>query len=159
MGRPTTKADLLAAATHEFDRLWAAVESVPLERRELPGACEEWSVKDLLAHLHAWHEMTLEWEKAGSAGEQPTIPADGYSFAETPALNEAIWQRTKDDKWDVISARLGATHSRLMAVIDSYDNDDLFTKRRYPWTRSTSVGSYMVSANIEPLRLGVKAHP
>ena len=33
-----------------------------------------------------------------------------------------------------------------MTVIDAYDSDDLFTKRRYPWTRSTSVGAYIVSA-------------
>ena len=43
-------------------------------------------------------------------------------------------------------ARLRSTHATLQAVIDSYDDADLFTKQRYPWTRSTSVGAYMVSA-------------
>ena len=146
MGRPTTKAELIAAADSEFDRLWTAVDAVPISERERAGACDAWSVKDLLAHLHAWQEMALSWEKAGSAGENPPIPAEGYSFAETPALNEVIHQRTRDDAWDDVVARLHATHAGLLAVIEAYSEEDLFTKRRFAWTRSTSVGSYMVSA-------------
>lgn len=146
MGRPTNKLELIAVATDEFDRLWTAVDSLSTQDRGLPGACEDWSVKDLLAHLHTWHQMTLSWEEAGSAGEKPAIPAEGFTFAETPALNEAIYQRTRNDAWDDSVARLRATHAGLMAVIDTYDSDDLFTKQRYPWTRTTSVGAYMVSA-------------
>jgi hypothetical protein len=146
MGRPTSKTELLDAAGREFERLWNAVESVPESDRELVGACDAWSVKDLLAHLHAWHEMAIGWEYEGSRGEQPVIPAEGYTFAETPALNQAIFERTKHDPWNEVVARLRSTHADLLAVIDSYDDDDLFTKRRYPWTRSTSVGAYMVSA-------------
>ena len=146
MGRPTSKEQLLAAADNEFNRLWAAVERVPAEARELPGACATWSVKDLLAHLHAWQEMTLDWERAGSAGEQPEIPAPGYSFADAPELNQAIHERTCDTAWSDAVAALRGTHDQLMAVIDGYRNEDLFTKRRYPWTRSTSVGAYLVSA-------------
>ena len=146
MGRPASKGALLAAATEEFNRLWEAVEQVPVESRELPGACADWSVKDLLAHLHAWQEMTLEWERAGSAGLAPAIPAAGYTFADTPALNQAIYERTRDNAWsDVISA-LRASHDQLLLVIDAYSAEDLFTKRRYPWTRSTSVGAYLVSS-------------
>ncbi|MGF1597274.1 MAG: ClbS/DfsB family four-helix bundle protein [Acidimicrobiales bacterium] len=146
VARPTTKAELAAAADTEFDRLWAAVDRVPLGERERGGACEAWSVKDLLAHLHAWQEMTLSWERAGSAGERPPIPAEGHTFADTPALNEAIYQRTKNDAWDDVVARLQATHAELMAVVQGYSDDDLFTKQRFAWTRSTSVGAYLVSA-------------
>jgi hypothetical protein len=32
-----------------------------------------------------------------------------------------------------------------MAVIESNSDEDLFTKKRFPWTGSTSVGSYLVS--------------
>ncbi len=146
MGRPTSKSELLSAASEEFERLWVAVDSVAPARREVPGACEAWSVKDLLAHLHAWQQMAIEWEKVGSAGEKPTIPADGFTFAETPALNEVIYRRTENDDWADIASRLRATHAELMATIDSYDSEDLFAKSRYPWTRTTSVGAYMVSA-------------
>lgn len=146
MPRPANKVDLLDAAGLEFERLWDAVETVPPANRETRGACEEWSVKDLLAHLHAWHQMALRWEAEGSRGDKPTIPADGFSFAETPALNQAIYERHKDDPWGDVVGGLRRTHKALLKVIASYDDEDLFTKKRYAWTRSTSVGAYMVSA-------------
>lgn len=147
MARPTDKTELLTAAADEFDQLWAAVDLVAVEDRERPGACEAWSAKDLLAHLHAWHEMMLGWERTGSAGDMPEIPGPGYTWAEIPALNQAIFERTRDDRWDDVVARLTSSHGLVMAVIDAYDDDDLFAKRRYRWTGSTSVGAYLVSAS------------
>jgi hypothetical protein len=146
MPRPTNQIDLLTAAGEEFERLWAAVDTIPVADRERSGACEKWSVKDLLSHLHAWHEMALGWESLGSVGERPAIPAEGYTFAETPALNQAIYERTKDNSWDDVVGALTRTHEALLSVISSYPDPELFEKRRHPWTRSTSVGAYMVSA-------------
>ncbi|MEL6891122.1 MAG: ClbS/DfsB family four-helix bundle protein [Actinomycetota bacterium] len=146
MPRPTTRAELLAAAEHEFDRLWRAVELVPVEQREVPGACDDWSVKDLLAHLHAWQEMSLGWERAGRAGGRPAIPAEGYTFSQTPELNAEIHRRSRDDDWEDVCERLRSTHADLRSVIGSYEDGELFAKGRFAWTKSTSVGSYLVSA-------------
>lgn len=137
---------MLDAAATELDRLFAAVEAVPVEHREEPGACELWSVKDLLAHLDAWHRLFLGWEAEGAAGHKPEMPAPGYTWAETPALNDEIWKAAADDPWDEVVARLRASYAEMVAVIEGYDADDLFAKRRYPWTGTTSVGSYAVSA-------------
>ena len=43
-------------------------------------------------------------------------------------------------------ASLRESHRQVRAVIASYADDDLFEKKRYRWTGSTSVGSYAVSA-------------
>lgn len=144
--RPTTRAQLLEQAETEFTRVFDAVEAVPASHREIPGACEAWSVKDLLAHLDAWHGMFLSWEEAGSSGAKPEMPAPGFSWSDTPALNARLQQQTADDGWDDVVARLQRSHEAALGVISSYGNDDLFTKRRYAWTGSTSVGSYAVSA-------------
>lgn len=146
MGRPTTKDALLRAASDEFAQLWAVVAAVPETQRERPGACEAWSVKDLLAHLDAWHELLLGWEAAGAAGDRPAIPAPGYTWVQTPALNEAIRARCANDDWADVATRLRDSHARVLEVIDGYDAEDLFVKKRYAWTGTTSVGSYAVSA-------------
>lgn len=146
MARPKDKQELLAAARHEFDRLWDAVDAVADEDRRRPGACEHWSVKDLLAHLHAWHQLAIGWEELGATGGQPEMPAPGYRWAETPELNAAIFERTKDDAWADVETRLRCSHDRVVAIIESYRDEDLFAKKRYPWTGSTSVGAYLVSA-------------
>lgn len=146
MTRPNTQSGLLEQMNDEFDRLLATVDLIPPESRSEPGACGEWSIKDLLAHLDAWHEMFLGWEEIGSAGEMPVMPAVGYRWSETPALNEAIWLRTKSDSWEMTLEHLHSSYQRVRAVIESYEADALFEKQRYRWTGTTSVGSYAVSA-------------
>lgn len=145
MPRPTTRDELLTAATHEFDRLWQAVDAVSAADRLRPGACDSWSVKDLLAHLDAWHELFLGWEAEGAAGGTPAMPTPGLSWKDTPILNARIHARTVDDPWDAVVARLRDSHARVLAVVAAY-GDDLFVKRARPWTGSTSVGAYAVSA-------------
>jgi hypothetical protein len=42
--------------------------------------------------------------------------------------------------------RLRDSYARIVLVLSGYSDEDLFTKKRYRWTGSTSVGSYAVSA-------------
>ncbi len=146
MGRPTTRDELLHRIDSDYDALLHLVDAVDPADRERPGAGAESSVKDLLAHLDAWHELFLTWERIGRAGDKPEMPAAGFTWKQTPELNEQIRQRTQDDDWDDVRARLDASHARVRDVVASYADDDLFAKRRFAWTGSTSVGSYAVSA-------------
>jgi hypothetical protein len=144
--RPKNREELLYAAEEEFDKLQLVVEEVPEDLRATPGACEEWSVKDLLAHLDAWHEMFLRWEAVGATGEIPAMPAAGYTWAQTPELNQEIFERHQHDDWDLVQSRLAHSYKKTVEVISCHTNEDLFTKKRFKWAGSTSIGSYAVSA-------------
>ena len=147
MPRPQNRSQLLEQMERNFRSLWEEVDSIPAELRLVPGACELWSVKDILAHLDAWHEMFLLWEREGAAGRKPDMPAPGFTWKDTPTLNEVIWERTRHDDYEEVCDRLHSSYGRVRAAVESYDDEDLFTKRRYKWTGSTSVGSYAVSAS------------
>ena len=43
-------------------------------------------------------------------------------------------------------ARLRRSHENVIEVIASYTPEDLFTKKQYAWTGTTSVASYATSA-------------
>jgi hypothetical protein len=146
MPRPSSLSELLTRLDSEFDALLGEVDRIDVAGLLAPGACGEWSVKDLLAHLDAWHDLFLTWEDAGRAGRAVSIPAPGFTWKQTPALNDVLWRRHRDDSLGEVLARLRASHARVRDVVAAYDEPDLFAKRRYPWTGSTSVGSYAVSA-------------
>lgn len=146
MPRPSSKTALLEAMSREYEALNSEINALQEQQRLTPGACEHWSVKDIQGHLDAWHEMFLIWERSGAAGESIEMPAPGYSWKETPALNDEIYQRIKDDSYETIVARLSRSHTAVRDVLESYSDEDLFTKKRFKWTGSTSVGSYAVSA-------------
>ncbi len=146
MSRPTTRTELLERMTTEFAGLLDAADEIPPERRTGPSDYARGSVKDMLGHLDAWHRMFLEWERVGRTGEVPEMPAPGHTWKTTPALNMEIHERHAGDSWEDVVASLRESHARVREVIESYADGELFEKRRYQWTGSTSVGSYAVSA-------------
>ena len=146
MSRPASRTELLDRMDSDFADLLRRVDELDSAVREQPGACEQWSAKDLMAHLDAWHELLLGWEEQGRTGARPQMPAPGVTWAQTPELNDRIWQRTRDDDWADVRARLVDSQARVCALVASYSDEELFAKRRFAWTGSTSVGSYAVSA-------------
>lgn len=146
MSRPTTRAELLERARSEFEGLMDAVASIEPTRRLAPSDYPRGSIKDMLAHLDAWHRMLLEWERVGRTGEVAEMPAPGFTWKTTPELNMKIHERHADDSWEMVAASVRDSHARIVDVIAAYGDDELFEKRRYRWTGSTSVGSYAVSA-------------
>jgi hypothetical protein len=164
MSRPTTRAELLARTTTDFEALVDAVDAVEPERRLGPSDYPRGSIKDMLAHLDAWQRMFLEWERVGRTGEVAQMPAPGYTWKTAPALNMAIHERHLGDAWEVVVGRLRESHEQIRGVLEAYAEDELFDKKHYRWTGSTSVGSYAVSATTshydwarKHLRKSVKA--
>ena len=146
MSRSTTRAELLERSATEFETLLDAVEAIEPERRLGPSDYPRGSVKDMLAHLDAWHRMFLEWEQVGRTGEVAEMPAPGFTWKTTPELNMEIHERHMDDSWQEVVDSLRDSHAQVREVIAAYGDDELFEKRRYRWTGTTSVGSYAVSA-------------
>lgn len=146
MPRPKTKNELLAASWEKFDKLLALTrnfESGDLDEVEI---FESNTVKDILAHLHEWHNMYLIWYREGMSGEKPPLPAPGFTWKDTPALNEQIRKQFQDESFAKVFADLQNSHQAVMDIIQSHSDEELFTKKRYAWTGSTSLGSYTVSS-------------
>lgn len=143
MPRPQTKQEIIAESRREFDALLETVQSVPPERRAQPGPTPEWSVKDLLAHLHAWHLMFLGWYQAGLRGEKPAVPAEGYNWKQLDALNAMLWQQSRDTDYETVLAQFKDSFAQVMAAVEERSEQDLFAPKVYPWTGSTTLAGYI----------------
>jgi len=146
MPRPTTKADLVAAAERERAKLDALLATLTPAQMVVPGVVGEWSVKDVLAHLCEWEAMALRWYRAGLRGELPEVPAPGFKWNQTPQLNRAIFEKHRDAQLEEVVDRLRSSRSEVLGVIESLSDDELFTPGRFAWTRANTLGTYFVSA-------------
>lgn len=90
--------------------------------------------------------MFFLWYDAGMAGQKAEMPAPGYSWKTTPQLNSTIWNNYQEVPLCQVRAELRGTHARLQSLIERHSEDELFEKRRYAWTGSTSLGAYLISA-------------
>ncbi len=78
----------------------ALLDAIPAELRERPGACGEWSVREVVAHCAGW-----EWEAARRLrliAADPTLPdavykVDGFNAASVAARARQDWSRTLDE--------------------------------------------------------------
>lgn len=90
--------------------------------------------------------MMLEWYKVGMKGEKPDIPARGYTWKTTPELNRWIWNKYKNTTLEKAKLNFKLSYQEIQGIIESHSDEELFEKKRYKWTGTTSLGAYLISA-------------
>jgi len=148
MGRPTNKTGLLDLSKKNFELLMEFIESLSSEEQnaEFPKGTMNRNIRDVLMHLHHWHLMMLDWYTVGMKGEKPEMPAKGYTWKTTPELNWWIWEKYKDTPLEDSKKELKSSYLKIRNLIEKHSNEELFEKKRYKWTGTTSLGAYLVSA-------------
>ncbi len=146
MSRPTTKQELIDKSNEAFAGLFAEIKTIPNKYCITSQICSKSTAKDLLSHLHEWHNMLFIWYDEGMKGEKPQMPSPGYSWKETPKLNQKIYKEYKNMDLEEIISRIKSTHKQILKIIETHTDKELFTKKKYDWTGSTSMGTYFTSA-------------
>lgn len=149
MARPKCKSELIAQSQSNYNKLINFIDSFTEEERlkNFPEGRLNRNIRDVLAHLHHWHLMMLEWYRVGMSGEKPDMPARGYTWRTVPDLNRTIQKKYCDVDLKVIRDQLDDSYHEIQALIASHSDEELFEKKRYAWTGSTSLGSYFISSS------------
>ena len=161
MSRPTNKKELLQLAENNLNKLFDLIEELPETIKNKTFKNDELNdrdktVSDVICHLHEWHLMMAAWYKVGMSGKKPAIPAEGYTFQTLPALNRVIWEKYKGTELKKAITLLKKSYKEMIALIEKHTDDELFTKKKYQWTGTTSLGSYLISATSSHYDWGIK---
>ena len=148
MARPKSKSELVGQAKATYEELIQFVESLPPneQRKNFPKGTLNRNIKDVLAHLHAWHLMFLDWYTVGMTGQKPDMPAKGFTWKTLPDLNREIQNRYAQVSLDNAKTLFRQSFKTIIKIIEMHTDEELFTKKKYHWTGSTSLGSYLISA-------------
>lgn len=148
MGRPKNRSELLEASKNGFLTLMEEINQLSLieQEKEFPSGTMNRNIRDVLGHLHHWQKMMATWYEIGMAGDKPTMPAPGYTWKTVPGLNREIHQTYLSVPLDELKVLLAASHASMMSLIEQHSEEELFEKKRYPWTGSTSLAAYLISA-------------
>lgn len=148
MPRPKTKAELQQLSQQNYDKLMALIEAMDEARQEqeFPAGTMNRNIRDVLMHLHHWHLMMMKWHEVGMRGEKPQIPAPGYTWKTTPELNHWIWNQYCQTSLAEAKKKLAESHEQTLELIEKHSNEELFEKKKFKWTGTTSLGAYLISA-------------
>jgi len=158
MPRATTKTELIAAANDQWDKMWKMIDSIPggtqpvvFDFGDDPKLKEaHWkrdkNLRDVLVHLYEWHRLLLEWTAANLNGEAKPFLPEPYTWKTYGEMNLEFWKKCQSTSYDDAGAMLRESHSKVMTLIEGLSDEELFEKKHFPWTGTTNIGSYCISA-------------
>jgi len=148
MARATTKKELLEAANTQFEALWNLLNAMSDEKKNEAFSFEDRdrNIRDVLIHLYEWHQLLLNWVQANKNGEAKSFLLAPYNWKTYPQMNIILWEKHQNTPYSSAIELLEKSHHDAILLIESFTNDELFTKQYFSWTGTTTLGSYCVSA-------------
>ncbi|BDR52992.1 hypothetical protein KIM372_08990 [Bombiscardovia nodaiensis] len=157
MARPTSKNDLIKDSTDTYCKLMELLDSLSDEERignfafaldKEKGAhwARDKNVKDVLIHLHEWHLLLLRWVEANLQGKQQNFLPEGYNWRNYGDMNVELRDKHQQTSYETALALLSKSHEQVVALAESFSNEELFSKGVFPWTGGSTLGSYFVSS-------------
>lgn len=159
MARPTTKEELLNAANSGYEKLCNLINSMGDERQVIPFCFEvtekdkeaHWirdkNIRDVLIHLYEWHQLVINWvnDNHKNEGIIPFLPVP-YTWKSYSGMNISFWKKHQTTTYEESKQMLSTSHENVIELIESFSDNELFTKAYFKWSGTTSVGGYFVSA-------------
>ena len=124
------KFELLRTITTAYDELADLVGRISNDRLMEP-AMDDWTGKDVLAHISWWHDHSARLTEDFRAGREPdrTTHPEGT----TDEINEYVLREHVDDSPHEVRAALAQTFQRLLAALEPLTDDELFSPGHCSW--------------------------
>ena len=134
MPRPKSKDELLELSGINYKKLFEFIDAVPAEKQNasFPEHFMNRNIRDVLAHLHHWHQMLQEWYQTGMNGNKPEMPAKGYTWKTTSKLNHEIQRMHANEGLEEVRLNLENSHKKLMKMIQNIAMKNSLRKNDMP---------------------------
>ena len=152
MSKPITKSEIIEAAQAERAALEKLLATLTPEQMIQSKPADDWSAKDVLAHLIEWEAMVMKWYETGVKGKVPAVPSEEYNWGKLPQLNHAIYLKHRDRSLADIQKEFKSSYKKIMKVIEAIPEKELFTRGQYTWARNNPLAAYFVSATSSHYR-------
>ena len=137
--RAQTKAELLESIRTTRELLEKKITRLTREQMVWPGSMDNWSVKDILAHLVDWEQRFIGWYRAGLQGEVPETPAPGMTWRELPALNQEGYQQHRDEPLEYVLDWFEKSYHEMLGLVEGMQEQEIFQAKHYRWTGNSSL--------------------
>lgn len=156
MARPTSKNDLIKSSNEQYKKLISLLNSFSNEQVKLSFSFdvdkekgEHWNrdknIHDVLIHLHEWHNLLLNWVATNQSLCEKQFLKEGYNWRTYGAMNKEFTEDNQDSTYEEALFKFIESHQKVMVLVNSFSNEELFTKDSFLWVGGSTLGSYFVS--------------
>lgn len=155
MSRPTSKSDMISAATTKYEELNEFISTLTEKELSTPFEFDDkkkeahWkrdkNLRDVLIHLYEWHRLLLDWVSSNQKGENKPFLPKPYNWKTYGEMNVFFWKKHQNTTLDDAKEMLKNSHKEVLNLAETFTNEELFTKGMYQWVGTGTLGSYFVS--------------
>lgn len=151
MSKFTSKGEFMEEIVKERSKLEELLTKIPDDEKQVE-VVDGMTVKDFLAHRTEWGRMMIRWYQEARAGGQPAVPTEKYKWNQLKELNAEIHERFAETPLNEVEAEFARVHDELYHLIEGLSEEELFTKKRFTFTGSSDLVTYLNSATASHYR-------
>ena len=145
------KDHILAALRENFDQWEDVLASLSEEEINTPHFDFNWSIKDVMAHLWAWQQISIARVESGVLDSEPEFPKWILSFGEdweddADRVNALTFETKHEKPWSEIYQNWKNGFLRFLELGDKISERDLLDGDRYSWLKGYSLSAFLVSS-------------
>lgn len=118
-----TKAVILARMAEERAAFEQTIAGLNATQMTVPRVMDDWTIKDILAHITAWERDLLGWLEMAWRGEALPIPPGGGWDAYIEEFNARTYTANRDRPLEDVLAEFDAIYARLMDELRALPED------------------------------------
>lgn len=116
-----TRDELLKSEAQRWEEISALFERVG-DRWEEPGATDDWSPREVLAHIASWHEIAANWMLPSVIARESEL-AGPWWWGDLDGYNEGLRARAKKIPVGVVRRAVERTRASFVAVVNELPDD------------------------------------
>lgn len=145
------KEHILSALREQFDRWETLLVSLSDDQLTTPYLDDQWSIKDVMAHLWAWQQVSLARMEGGVRGREPDYPYWILSVGENweedaDGVNALTFARTREKSWSEVYEHWRNGFLRLLETGEGISEQDLLDGNRYPWLKGYNLAYVLIAS-------------
>jgi hypothetical protein len=134
------KRQILTTLREEFNRWEELLASLSEEQIMASHPPSNWSVKDVIAHLMAWQQVSLARLEAAQLDKEPLFPdwlagLDPESEEDREQFNARIYETYHQQPWPRVHQNWRDGFLRFLTLGERVPESDLWDAEKYPWLK------------------------
>ncbi len=142
---------ILAALKEQFDRWEELLGELSEEQVSAPRFDDGWSVKDVMAHLWIWQQISVVRTQSAALDREPVFP--GWMAELSPEWEENadqtnawIYKTHHREPWSKIHQSWKEGFLRLLELGREIPEVDFLSAGRYPWLKGYSPAFILIAS-------------
>lgn len=145
------KEHILAALREQFDSWEELLASMDEKQITTPHFDYDWSIKDVIAHLWAWQQISIARMEAGMLDREPDYPKWIVNLGEdweedADRVNALTYETNHEKQWSEMYQNWREGFLRFLELGEPFSEKDLLDGDRYPWLKGYSLAFIFVAS-------------